>query len=48
MRFVIFISAVIIAAAINFDYCESRKLALCFMGITAFTWDIIEILSSGK
>ena len=48
MRFVIFISAVIIAGAIDLEYCESHKLAFYFVGVVYFTWDIIEILASGK
>ncbi len=48
MRFIIFTSAIIIAAAIDLEYCESHKLALYFVGGVSFTWDIIEILSSGK
>lgn len=43
MRFIIWISAVIIAAAINLDYCKDVKIGLYLVGIIALGWDVLEL-----
>ena len=44
MRFIIFISAVIIAAAIDLDYCNDIRIGLLIIGIMALSWDILELV----
>ena len=48
MRFIIFISAFMIAAAIDLDYCQDHRIPSYIVGIIALTWDILELVFLNK
>ena len=46
MRFVIFISAIIISAAINLEYASSKIVGMIIVALIFFVWDMIDIISN--
>lgn len=42
MRVIFFLSAIIIAAAINVEYCHKRETAILIIAIMAVGWDVLD------